>query len=117
MMSLRKQLQLLPDLPGYAVTVPWSLVNDLRLLGLLGHVQYSVRSLKMLKYAVKLPLPKPVARTGYGQQSIQNLINRDIHFRVMDDILKPDESKNHQVTQWQTGLGNVLTEFCKEVCN
>ena len=69
----------------------------------------------MLNFAVKLPLPKPIAKPDYKQQSIQNLIDRDKYFRVMDDILKPDESKNTQVTQWQTSLGHILTKHCRVV--
>ena len=114
-MRIRDQVQLVPDLAGYDVKVPKELIDDLQSMGLLGHYQITVRSLKLLKYAVPLPKPKPVARTGDEQQSIQNLIDRDKYFRVMDDILKPDESKNTQVTQWQTSLGHILTRHCRVV--
>ena len=68
----------------------------------------------MVNFAVPRPKPKPLPNYRYRQQSIQNLINRERgDFKIGDDILYPDESNNHQVQQWKTGLGNALARFCQ----
>ena len=90
----------------YDIHVPPQVTESYKELGMYGKVTHTLRACQQVGWAQPVPPPpkaepKPsTLKNADSKMSLTDWLQQYGRFKVGDDILYPDDSKNRQVTQW-----------------